>query len=82
MSYDIGQAILPDLPGAGDKDRIVLSSADEMAEIAAANELAPMVLDDAEVAALVAFLESLTDPASRTGRLGVPDSVPSGLPLD
>ena len=35
-----------------------------------------------EVEALVAFLAALTDEASLAGRLGVPDAVPSGLPVD
>ncbi|GGK39516.1 hypothetical protein GCM10011322_28320 [Salinarimonas ramus] len=39
-------------------------------------------LADDEVAALVAFLESLTDEAAIAGRLGIPESVPSGLPVD
>ena len=82
MSYDIGQAILPVLPGASDKDRIELTNAADMAAIAAANELEPVDLTDDEVAALIAFLNSLTDPVSRDGRLGVPESVPSGLPMD
>ena len=81
-TYDIGQAVLPDLPGAADTDRIVLSSDAEMTAIAAANELAPLGLTDAEVGALLGFLESLTDPSSRSGRLGVPERVPSGLPVD
>ncbi len=81
-AYDISQAILPELPGAEQTDRIILSSAAEIAAIAAANERAPVDLTDDEVAALVAFLESLTDPVSGTGRLGVPDRVPSGLPVD
>jgi len=82
QAYDISQAILPDLPGAEGTDRVILSSAEEMAAIAAANELDPLDLTDDEVAALVAFLESLTDPVSRTGRLGVPETVPSGLRVD
>jgi len=82
QAYDIGQAVLPDLPGAEGTDRIILSSAQDMAAIAAANELEPVALTDDEVAALVAFLHSLTDTVSLTGRLGVPQSVPSGLPVD
>ncbi|HEX9768074.1 MAG TPA: cytochrome c peroxidase [Kiloniellales bacterium] len=50
--------------------------------IAAANELTPRALDDGEVADLVAFLESLTDPASQELDRLVPDRVPSGLPVD
>ncbi len=50
--------------------------------IADANELGPVELSDREVRALLAFLESLTDPIGR--RLGnlVPATVPSGLPVE
>ena len=44
--------------------------------------LMPVALEDAEIDALVAFLEALTDPMSLEGRLGPPGEVPSGLPLD
>jgi len=45
--------------------------------------LAPTLdLSDAEVADLVAFLESLTDPAVRERLSDVPAFVPSGLPVD
>ncbi len=81
-AYDFGRAVLPDLPEAEATDRVILSSEAELAAIAAANELAPVRLTDADVAALIAFLESLTDPSSRDGRLGVPEAVPSGLPVD
>ncbi len=50
--------------------------------IAAANELAPRALGDGEVADLVAFLGSLTDPASRDLDHLIPERVPSGLPVD
>lgn len=79
-AYDRRQAILPELPGA--LDWRILDDADEMAAIAAANELAPLSLDDAQVADLVAFLESLTDVAGAEGQLGVPATVPSGLQVD
>ena len=50
--------------------------------IADANELVPVALDDADVRALVEFLEALTDPiAARLDAL-VPASVPSGLPVE
>ncbi|MCI5110549.1 MAG: c-type cytochrome [Marivita sp.] len=75
-SYDLGQAILPDLPGS--QDDVVLSSAEDINAIAAANELPAKVLTDEEIAKLEAFLKALEDPAER---LGVPTSVPSGLPV-
>lgn len=76
MGYDRSQAVLPALDLA---DWRVLEDEAEMAAIAAANELAPMVLSDPEIADLIAFLDALTDP--REDRLGVPDAVPSGLPV-
>ncbi len=50
--------------------------------IAAANELALEPLADAEIADLVAFLKSLTDPRSRDLGHVIPDRVPSGLPVE
>lgn len=41
----------------------------------------PLALNDAEVAALVAFLEALTDPAAYDLRSLRPDAVPSGRPV-
>ena len=76
-SYDRTQAILPALSGA--QGWTILEDANEMALIAEANELAPMVLDDYEVKALLAFLQALTDDVSLVGRMGIPNKVPSGL---
>jgi cytochrome c peroxidase len=39
-------------------------------------------LKDDEVTAILAFLDSLTDPSAIAGRLGIPKTVPSGLPID
>ncbi len=79
-SYDRTQAILADLPGA--EDWRILDDPAEMEAIAASNELSPMDLTDAQIADLIAFLGALTDEAGANGRLGVPESVPSGLPVD
>ncbi|MEM7319351.1 MAG: cytochrome c peroxidase [Pseudomonadota bacterium] len=76
-SYDISLAALPELATAN--DAAVLRDPVEMQRIAAANSLAPVALSDFEISALIAFLETLTDNARR---LGVPESVPSGLPVD
>ena len=54
----------------------------EQAAIATANELAPIDLNELEITAILAFLETLSDADSLTGRLGVPSAVPSGLPVD
>ncbi|MBL4873782.1 MAG: cytochrome-c peroxidase [Rhodobacteraceae bacterium] len=79
-SYDRSQAILPDLASAD--DWTILESPVDMAAIASANELEPIALDDTEVDAILAFLQSLSDETSLKGRLGVPDRLPSGLPVD
>jgi len=51
-------------------------------DIAAANELPAVELSDAAVADLLSFLKALTDPRSRNPAGLVPESVPSGLPVE
>lgn len=75
--YALTKATLPEFPGASDAGQV--GNADQTRKIAAANELAPLTLNDAEVTAILAFLKSLEDPAER---LGVPKNVPSGLIVD
>lgn len=82
LNYDIGQAVLPRLEVASGSDTAVIADSGEMTAIADANELEPVALSDTEVNAILAFLHSLTDPVARAGRLGIPDSVPSGLPVE
>lgn len=65
-----------------ESDTAVLDDFDEMLRLGMAVTLQPVELSDSEVDALMAFLGALEDPIARTGRLGVPDAVPSGLPLD
>lgn len=79
-TYDFGQAVLPELDGA--EDDIVLRDAQEMQRIADANELSPTVLTNSEIVSIIAFLGALTDPMGQKGRLGIPETVPSGLPVD
>ena len=80
QNYDRSQLILPDLPNS--KDFRVMSDPQELAAITAANELQPLKLAPSEVDQIIAFLETLSDKDSLTGRLGVPKQVPSGLPMD
>ncbi|WP_299963058.1 cytochrome c peroxidase [uncultured Roseobacter sp.] len=54
----------------------------EQARLRAAVSVQPRELAEDDVAALVAFLGSLSDPEALGDRLGVPDAVPSGLPVD
>ncbi|MCE8529642.1 cytochrome-c peroxidase [Ruegeria pomeroyi] len=76
-AYDFASALLPG--GGFASDRAVLDDPVEMAAIADANRLEPIELSDGEVDALLAFFDTLTDPVALTGRLGIPDKVPSGL---
>ena len=79
MNFDKAQVALPPLAGAD--DFAILQSVEDMRAIADANVIPPSSLTDKEVSALLAFLESLTDRSGVDGRLGVPDTVPSGLPV-
>ena len=73
-------ARLPNLAGVDDLK--IMSDPEEVAAIARANSLSPNALEDAEVDAILAFLGALTDEDSLVGRLGIPEQVPSGLPVD
>lgn len=79
-AYDAAQAVLPSLEGAD--DFAVLGDAGEVSAIADVVEIAPVALEDRDVAALVAFLKTLTDEAAAKGRFGIPDAVPSGLKVE
>ena len=72
------QAVLPAFEGV---DYAVLDDPVQVNEIASAVTTMPVPLSQDDVTNLVAFLQTLTDPVSLKGRLGVPMSVPSGLPV-
>ncbi len=75
-NYDRTQAILPEFAGS---DFAVMDDPTQTDAIAATVTVTPIDLSDSDTAAIVAFLNTLTDPTSKLGRLGVPISVPSGL---
>ncbi len=77
-AYRRYEALLPDMPV---EDWRILDAPDEVAAIAAAVTTPAQLLAAEEIAALTAFLHALTDPVAITGRLGVPETVPSGLPV-
>jgi len=79
LAYDPAGAIFPEFSNESDFD--VLNDAVELAAIANANSLEPIDLSDSEVEALLAFLQALTDKSFETDRLGIPERVPSGLPV-
>ena len=79
-AYNVAQLVLPDLPNS--QDFRATHDPDEQAAITAANELSPSNLSETEIMQIVAFLNALSDTASLAGKLGVPQTVPSGLPVD
>ncbi|MEM8848621.1 MAG: cytochrome c peroxidase [Pseudomonadota bacterium] len=70
------------LPELDVEDWRVLDDPAQATEIAAAIDGPDLVLSEEDFTALMAFLETLTDPDGLTGRLGIPTSVPSDLAVD
>jgi cytochrome c peroxidase len=70
-TYDLDQAQLP----AFETDDL-REAPDAIMQVAQA--VGPQI-DDTQIDQLLAFMNTLTDPTAPIGRLGVPDSVPSGL---
>jgi len=77
-AYEFDATLAPFEPGKPDAAPL----GDETPAIAAAVEIEPVPLSNADIGALMAFLDTLTDPVALGGRLGVPESVPSGLPFE
>lgn len=80
-SYDRTQAQLHAAP-MSETDWRVMDDDDEVMRIAMSVEIAPVSLTEPQISDLLEFLGALSDPSSVEGRLGAPDSLPSGLPLD
>ena len=75
-------AALPEAPWLAEIDFVIQSDVREVARHEAALDIAPLVLSDAEIAALVSFLNALTGETAEDRPLGRPENVPSGLPVD
>ncbi len=82
LTWTTEMAKLPKVPWLEQIDFVIRADVREMARQEAVLDIAPIALSDAEVSDLVAFLNSLTGAASRFGRLGRPETVPSGLRVD
>lgn len=81
-SWTPEMAALPEAPWLAAIDFVVQQDAAEMARQAAALDITPLGLTESEIDDLVAFLHALTGTTAEDRPLGVPDSVPSGLPVD
>lgn len=81
-AYSLDKAILPKMD-VGKPDLATGPDQANFPAIAAAISTPPIPLSADEREAIVAFLGSLEDPLARAGgRMPVPPSVPSGLPVD
>jgi cytochrome c peroxidase len=59
----------------------IMDNATEVKAIADSITIKPIIVSDGEVMDILAFLGTLTDTKSQKGRLGIPDTVPSGLKI-
>ena len=75
-------ARLPMIPWLDEYDFVLLDDTLERARQGRAIDIAPVPLDEAEIADIEAFLNALTGASARDLPLGVPIRVPSGLPVD
>jgi cytochrome c peroxidase len=75
-------AALPAAPRIEAVDFAIQQDSREMARQAAALDITPVALTDAEIADIIAFLNTLTGATADKPPLGRPDRVPSGLPVD
>ncbi len=80
--WQVSASMLPDVAWLNDTDLIITHDTREMARYNATLDIPGLVLDEEQVDALVAFMEALTGASARDTKNGVPDSVPSGLPVD
>ncbi|PTX56281.1 cytochrome c peroxidase [Litoreibacter ponti] len=72
----------PVLPALEVEDFWVMDRPEEVDAIRTSAKSFTQPLSDLEVSQLVAFLATLEDPDAIEGRLGIPQQVPSGLPID
>lgn len=75
-------ANLPSVPWLEDIDFVIQSDKLEMARQRAKLDIEPVDLSDQEVEDLVAFMHALTGKTALKRPSGVPETVPSGLPVD
>lgn len=81
-SWRPGDVRLPASETLADADFIALKDQRERRRLRGKIDIESVALTDAEVKALIAFIQGLTGDRSVKGRLGRPDTVPSGLPVD
>ena len=75
-------AILPAADWLAVTDFLAFDDRREMERLMARIDIRPVSLEDSEIDDLVSFLHALTGKTSVLGRSGVPERVPSGLPVE
>ena len=75
-------ANLPPAPWLAAIDFVVWQDRFEMERLRRRIDITPRKLSDEEIASLVEFMHALTGASATSLPLGVPDLVPSGLPVD
>ena len=76
------QAQLPAATWLDETDFVIMQDRLEMQRQNSKIDISLPAIDDQEVKALVAFLESLTGNQAKSRRFSIPTVVPSGLPVD
>ncbi len=74
--------LLPEVAHLKKVDFLILSNARETARRSRFVDISLPPLSDRDVADIIAFLNTLSDPTALSGRMGIPASVPSGLKVD
>jgi cytochrome c peroxidase len=82
QAYDPAVRVLPPRSDLDALDLLVHRDPQRRSAIAASSDLPAIPLSDGQIAALVAFLEALTDPASVDLSDDIPEQVASGLSLE
>ncbi|WP_240686493.1 cytochrome-c peroxidase [Aliiroseovarius marinus] len=82
LAWSPGDLTLPDVPWLSDIDFVIQQDRIEMERQAHARDIHIASRNDSDIAALVAFLESLTGSAAKSGNSRIPEQVPSGLDID
>jgi len=81
-NWDSSQVILPEAKWLEDIDFVVLEDRLERERLKSRIDIEPIDLTEEEISELVSFMHALTGTESIWGKLGRPDKVPSGLPVD
>lgn len=81
-AWTTDKARLPAAPWLEKVDFVIMQDRLETRRQTANIDISLPMIDDSEVEALVAFLESLTGEQARSKRFIIPATVPSGLPVD